>query len=109
MKTPTISVVIPARNEQESIAACLDTVVAQQPHEVIVVDGGSEDATVATVRKSASQHTGVICVEAERGRAAQQNRGAALASGEVLLFLHADCELPPDGLSQVCDVVRRGA
>jgi rSAM/selenodomain-associated transferase 2 len=60
-----------------------------RPAEVIVVDGGSTDATVEIARP----HARVI--ESLRGRATQQNAGAAAATGDVLLFLHADCRLRP--------------
>lgn len=57
--------------------------------EVIVVDGGSKDATAALARPLAGQ-----VITATRGRALQMNAGAAVARGETLLFLHADCRLP---------------
>jgi len=60
-------------------------------HEVIVVDGGSRDATLALARGAADR-----AVSAPRGRASQMNAGAALARGDVLVFLHADTRLPQD-------------
>jgi rSAM/selenodomain-associated transferase 2 len=70
--------------------------------EVIVVDGGSSDATAALARPFADQ-----VLNSQRGRAAQMNAGAAAARGDVLLFLHADTRLPDgadrlilDGLGQ---------
>jgi rSAM/selenodomain-associated transferase 2 len=59
--------------------------------EIIVVDGGSRDATVAAARPSADR-----ILAAPRGRGAQMNAGAAAAQGGVLLFLHADTRLPPE-------------
>jgi len=63
------------------------------PTEVIVVDGGSRDATVER-----AQGMGATVVPAERGRARQQNAGARRARGDVLLFLHADLRVPVGGL-----------
>lgn len=66
------------------------------PLEVIVVDGGSSDATIELARGGAR-----VVPSPERGRAVQMNRGAREASGEVLLFLHADTVLPPDALPAI--------
>jgi rSAM/selenodomain-associated transferase 2 len=60
--------------------------------EIIVVDGGSADETVALATSLADR-----VVTSARGRAFQMNAGAAFAKGDVLLFLHADTRLPPDG------------
>jgi rSAM/selenodomain-associated transferase 2 len=88
-----ISVVIPALNEAENILSCLESVKSQYcEFEVIVVDGGSMDGTVDLVRPQAR------VVRSEKGRAVQMNSGARLCAGEVLLFLHADSQLPPGGL-----------
>lgn len=84
---PAISVVIPVLDE----AAALPSLLASLPDEVevVVADGGSSDGS-AEVAAAA----GAVVVEAPRGRAAQQNAGAAAASGDVLVFLHADSRLP---------------
>jgi rSAM/selenodomain-associated transferase 2 len=88
-----ISVVIPTLNEAENILSCLESVKNQFcEFEVIVVDGGSMDETVDLVRPQAR------VIRSEKGRAIQMNSGARLCTGEVLLFLHADSQLPPDGL-----------
>ncbi|HYV36713.1 MAG TPA: TIGR04283 family arsenosugar biosynthesis glycosyltransferase [Gemmataceae bacterium] len=81
----SISVIIPALNEAETIGACLRSLRVQRPEQIIVVDGGSNDGTVA----AAADADEVIL--AARGRALQMNAGAARAHGDVLLFLHADC------------------
>ena len=91
-----VSIIVPALDEARAIVA---TLVALQPsraagHEVIVVDGGSADATVAL----ATPHANRVCVAA-RGRARQMNAGAAVAAGDILLFLHADSRLPADGIA----------
>ena len=87
-----LSIIIPCLDEAEGIAA---TLVALAPlrargAEVIVVDGGSRDDTVARATLLAD-----LVIAAPRGRARQMNAGAMRARGEILLFLHAD-SLPPD-------------
>ncbi len=84
-----ISVVIPTLNEQENIRRCIECIKDEGgDFEIIVCDGGSSDATVQTVRECDA-----ILIEAGKGRGGQMNRGAAVARGEVLLFLHADTVL----------------
>ncbi|MBI3608326.1 MAG: TIGR04283 family arsenosugar biosynthesis glycosyltransferase [Nitrospirae bacterium] len=85
----TISVIIPVLDEELRIGEAIRSVSVLQPHEILVVDGGSRDATVPV----ASRH-GCRVVTASRGRALQMNAGAALATGDILLFLHADTRLP---------------
>jgi len=84
---------MPVLNEGESIAAALDVLADLRARgtEVIVVDGGSRDATVQRARPRADR-----VVLASRGRALQMNAGAEQASGDVLLFLHADTRVPAD-------------
>ena len=82
---PRISVVIPTLNEAEYLARTLDAASEAFNVEIIVVDGGSTDGTNRIFPNA---------LECCRGRAAQQNRGAAAATGELLLFLHADTILP---------------
>ena len=93
---PKISIIIPTRNEEENLGRLLPSLLAQPGLEIIVVDGGSTDRTVAC----AERHD-VLVVSCPPGRGMQQNRGAALASGETLLFLHADTLLPDDFASQM--------
>jgi rSAM/selenodomain-associated transferase 2 len=93
----TISVVIPTLDEAAELPATLASVSDQSgPFEVIVADGNSADAT----REIAARH-GATVVTSPRGRARQMNAGAANASGDVLLFLHADTQLPSDALDRV--------
>ncbi len=84
-----VSVIIPALNEEASLPATLSAALKAGPHEVIVVDGGSGDRTVEIARRHET-----IVLAAPPGRARQMNRGAAAATGEFLLFLHADTILP---------------
>lgn len=85
-----ISVVIPALNEAENVAATVASAAAPAVAEVLLVDGGSVDATVRVAERA-----GARVLRGERGRARQMNAGAVAASGDVLLFLHADTTLPP--------------
>ena len=88
-----LSVIIPTLNEAACIEHTLQTVLEQDPSvEINVADGGSTDET----RQRAERYAAVIT--GPQGRAVQMNRGAAVAAGETLLFLHADTHLPPDGL-----------
>ena len=90
-----LSVIIPTLNEATDLARTLASVRAQKPYEVIVVDGGSTDAT-RTAAAAADRF-----LTAPRGRAVQMNAGAALATGDFFLFLHADCVLDEGALDQV--------
>ena len=91
-----ISVIIPVLNEEKTIAATLHALLNLRPHEIIVVDGGSDDRTGET-----SRQLGAKVLSAERGRAWQMNYGARCATGEVLLFLHADTKLPDSAFQDI--------
>jgi len=100
---PRISIIIPALNEAASLPATLAPLqpLRARGHEVVVVDGGSTDGTPEVARPMADR-----VIASPRGRAAQQNAGAAAATGDMLLFLHADTLLPPDADRLVLDGVR---
>lgn len=85
-----ISVIIPTLNEAATIVEILRRLRSSGRCEVIVVDGGSDDSTPELARPQAD-----VVLSVERGRAKQMNVGARTASGQVLLFLHADTVLPP--------------
>lgn len=98
-----VTVVIPTLNEADGIESTIASVSSQaEPHEIIVVDGGSLDATIAVASRGAQ------VLLAPRGRALQMNYGAADARGDVLLFLHADTQLPAAGLRQIRRAVSEG-
>lgn len=93
----SLSVIIPAFNAAAHIAATLDSLQALRGRgaEIVVVDGGSSDDTVALARDRADQ-----VINVAGGNAQQMNAGAAAAQGEILCFLHAGACLPEgaDGL-----------
>lgn len=84
-----LSIIIPVLDEERAIRGTIEDLARIRPHEVIVVDGGSTDGTAQAVRQSAAR-----LATSGKGRAAQMNRGARQAEGDVLLFLHADTRLP---------------
>jgi len=91
------SVIIPTINEEDGIASCIKSVKRTIPDiEIIVADGGSTDAT-----RSIASRMGARVVESKKGRGIQCNAGARFARGNVLIFLHADTELPGDAYFQL--------
>src|SRR3954470_9550137 len=88
-----LSIIMPVLNEGEGIAAALDalSILRSLGAEVMVVDGGSRDATIQRARLRADR-----VIVASPGRGPQMNAGAEKASGDVLLFLHVDTRLPAD-------------
>src|SRR5580765_3883962 len=95
-----ISVIIPTLDEASALPAALASLRRRAPHEIIVVDGGSTDATVE-LAADARVLTGI------RGRAAQMNFGAKHASGDALLFLHADCTLDETAVDEAARLLQR--
>ncbi len=101
---PRLSIIVPVLNEAAGIEPLLASFAAlrERGAEVVVVDGGSQDASVAFAHHGADQ-----VLSAPRGRGAQMNAGAAAARGDVLLFLHADTRLPSDADRLVCEGLER--
>jgi len=93
---PRLSVIIPTLNEEMCIDSTLDSIRRSGDVEVIVVDGGSQDRTVEFAARQ-----GVIVAHSLPGRGRQMNVGAAIATGDVLLFLHADTRLPAGYLQMI--------
>jgi rSAM/selenodomain-associated transferase 2 len=91
-----ISVVVPVLNEENTIALVLRALLQLSPHEIIVVDGGSGDRTAEICRSLSAK-----ILSSQRGRARQMNLGARQATGEVLLFLHADTRLPQTAFADI--------
>jgi rSAM/selenodomain-associated transferase 2 len=96
-----ISAIIPVLNEENSIASVLRALKHLGADQVIVVDGGSTDRT-----REICEQAEVDLLVSPRGRARQMNQGARNATGEVLLFLHADTRLPASGLEDVRSALR---
>jgi rSAM/selenodomain-associated transferase 2 len=101
-----LSVIVPVLDEATAITATLLALapLRERGHEVIVVDGGSRDATPALAAPLAD-----AVLASPRGRARQMNAGAAAARGEVLLFLHADTALPDGAAGAIEKALAAGA
>ena len=99
-----LSIVVPVLNEAATLA---DALARLQPlrtrgTEIIVVDGGSHDGSETAARPFAD-----AVLVSPRGRALQMNAGARIATGAMLLFLHADTRLPPDADLLICAALKR--
>jgi rSAM/selenodomain-associated transferase 2 len=93
-----VSIVVPVLNEEKALPALIAAIVALDPppDEVLLVDGGSDDATCDIARKA-----GWRVLASERGRAVQINAGVAAAQGPLVCVLHADTILPPDAVAVI--------
>ncbi|MFB2838769.1 TIGR04283 family arsenosugar biosynthesis glycosyltransferase [Floridanema evergladense] len=102
MQKVKISIIIPVLNEGRNISK---TVLAAQNAvdvEVILVDGGSKDETVEIAKS-----LGVKVLISPRGRAIQMNAGAAIATGNILLFLHGDTILPANFELMIWEAIQK--
>lgn len=91
-----VSVIIPTYNESSTLEETLARLKVHQPYEIIIGDGGSTDDTAAIARRQQ-----VMVVASALGRAAQMNAAAREATGDLLLFLHADSRIPTTGYAQM--------
>jgi rSAM/selenodomain-associated transferase 2 len=98
-----LSIVIPALDDAAALGQNLPLLqpLRRAGHEIVLVDGGSHDRTAEIARPLVD-----VVLSAPRGRASQMNAGAAIARGDVLLFLHADTRLPDDVTERVCVAMR---
>jgi rSAM/selenodomain-associated transferase 2 len=106
LRPARLSIVVPTLEEAAGIGAALESLqlARRQGHELIVADGGSADATRTIATPLADR-----VIEAPRGRALQMNAGAEAATGDALLFLHADTILPEGGIDAVLAALDAGA
>lgn len=106
MVAQRLSIIIPTLNEAPGIRAALEALaeLRARGHEVIVADGGSTDGTVRLAEGWCDR-----MVSSTRGRSPQMNAGAGAASGDALLFLHADTRLPEDADVLVTNALKSNA
>ena len=97
-----ISVIIPTLNEALVLEKAIAEISCHSPHEIIIADGGSEDNTLNIAKKF-----GLAIVESPPGRALQMNAGAKTASGDVLLFLHADRRVDANSYQKMVAVMNQ--
>ena len=96
MTRPELSIIVPTLNEANTLPLLCADLAGQEgvDAEIIVADGGSTDATVEVANRLFSKSLSATCLVGPAGRGRQLNAGAAVARGDWLLFLHADCRLP---------------
>src|SRR5512138_937433 len=98
-----ISVIIPTFNEEENIAQCLVSLshqtVPRDSYEIIVVDGGSKDATCEIARKYADS----VFTQTSKKVGGARNDGVMAAKGEIIATTDADCILPPDWIARIAE------
>lgn len=100
-----VSIIIPVLNEEKGIKELLNHLQKfKRDSEVILVNGKSKDKTV----EIASCFDYVKIISSRRGRAQQMNAGAKVASGDILLFLHADTYLPKNAIETIEETVKNG-
>ena len=96
-----ISIIIPALEEAQGIEKSLSRASALKPHEIIIADGGSQDDTLKIARNFTPH-----IVQSDPGRALQMNTGAQKATGDILLFLHADSHLSEHSYNRMQETMR---
>ena len=99
-----LSVITPVFNGERFLASCIENVLGQAGNEVehLLIDGGSSDGSVETIRKYASMHPHIRWVsEKDRGQSDAMNKGIGLARGEYLSFLNADDFYEPGTLRRI--------
>ena len=99
-----VSIIMPVLNEAENIELSLQALQSyrQQGHELIVIDGNSQDNTVELASNLCDK-----LISSSVGRARQMNAGAEQASGNILLFLHADTHLPDNAMHHITNSIMK--
>lgn len=98
------SIIVPVLNEADQINPLIEHIHSQgfrRLYEVIVVDGDQQGGTIRII-----QDKDVIAITTEKGRGRQMNAGAAVARGEILIFLHADTTLPDNALGKISQALQ---
>jgi len=106
MKRTKFSIVIPVLHESDRINSLIENIeglTGDGGHEVIVVDGSPTKDTIRAI-----DNENIIKLVSLKGRARQMNAGAAVAKGEILIFLHADTELPRNALKTINSAMAQG-
>ena len=98
-----ISVIIPTLNEDRLVGNAIQSAIDAGAPEIIVADGGSDDATL-----DVAANLGCKIVRSEPGRGTQLNAGTDISSNDVILFLHADSQIPVDGCQQIRQAIEHG-
>ena len=102
MSTEKISIIMPVFNEEKNLRATLNCLNLSGNEELIIVDGGSCDGTVSIAKEFTDK-----VFSTETGRAHTMNYGAGKATGDMILFLHADCVLPENGYDLIRITLRK--
>ncbi|HMV13645.1 MAG TPA: glycosyltransferase family 2 protein, partial [Nitrosomonas sp.] len=104
--TPTVTVVIPAKNEAEGLAEILPRIKTAYPeYEIVVVDDGSTDETASVARAHGAR---VVSHPLAKGNGAAIKSGARAAKGEILLFMDADGQHQPEDVGKLLDFLAEG-
>lgn len=106
---PSLAIIVPVLDEAALLGACLDALLTQAFDELIVVDGGSRDASLAIANQRAAAAPRLRAISAPAGRARQMNAGARAARAGILLFLHVDTRLPPRAPALIQAAIGAGA
>lgn len=113
--TTKVSIIIPILNEVDNLPLLFENLnfLSPLPQQVILVDGGSNDDSIVIVKETIKElkvsndsDINWLMVESAAGRAIQMNAGARLATSDVLLFLHADTQLPRQAISEVVNTMQ---
>lgn len=109
---PDISIIIPVFNETQTIQGTLEYLACQSTGkaiEIVVVDADPDATTLRAIHFESTSHLQLKTAISTKGRGIQMNRGAELASGPILLFLHADTLLPKDAIQAIFSVLKNSS